>query len=363
MEKKIARRMMKLLIWICVISLPLYILAFYAYEQKMGYGRMDWETLVEYAVFPTLLLFVIGFLIADWQARKAEQEALKPYRDFLDYLQDFLAGDKLQEEYPLMEEDFIRELEGHVNMSEFREALREIGESAKVRREFSANVTHELKTPLTSIKGYAEMIEAGMTNEENTKKFAGIIRQQGDRLLDMINEIIELSRFDSGAAEGEETFVPVNLKKLIEEQVRMLKPYAHERNVEISVDLEDITTAGNEKQLNDLFRNLLSNAIKYSKPEGGHVEVGLHNETGFALLQVKDEGIGLDPKDRERIFERFYVANKGRTEKTGTGLGLSLVKHIALRHGGTVEVQSKPGHGSLFQVRIPIKQVDEKEPK
>lgn len=220
----------------------------------------------------------------------------------------------------------------------------------KLRREFTANVTHELKTPLTSISGYAEMIENGMVTEpEDMQKFAGRIHKEAGRLISLIGDIMRLSKMDDKAYQIEGV-KKVNLKDTVEEAVETLEMSTRKNNITIETNLQDVTVTGNETQLFELVYNLCDNAIRYNKPNG-KVYITLKTENESPVLVVKDTGIGIEKKHKERIFERFYRVDKSRSKETGgTGLGLAIVKHIAEIHNAKIKVDSTVGEETEITV-------------
>lgn len=216
----------------------------------------------------------------------------------------------------------------------------------KLRREFTANVTHELKTPLTSISGYAEMMENGMvTKPEDMQMFAGRIHKEAGRLIALISDIMKLSKMDDNVYQIEGV-KKVNLKDMVEESVEVLEMLAKKNDISMITNLEDVTFTGNETQLYELVFNLCDNAIRYNK-QGGNVFITLTRVDGNPVLTVKDTGIGIDKKHQSRIFERFYRVDKSRSKETGgTGLGLAIVKHIAELHNADIKVNSEIGKGT-----------------
>jgi len=215
-------------------------------------------------------------------------------------------------------------------------------EAERQRREFSANVSHEMKTPLTSITAYSEMIENGMAKDDSVKEFAGKISDQAKRLVSIINDIIKLSEFDEDKVDsGMEVF---GLFALAENVANALRDNG--KGVEICVTGEQFDISANQRMIDELLYNLIDNGIKYNK-DGGCVTVALSREGGLCKIAVSDTGIGIPREHHSRVFERFYRVDKSRSKKTGgTGLGLSIVKHIAEQHGGRVEVESAEGAGT-----------------
>ena len=223
----------------------------------------------------------------------------------------------------------------------------------KQKKQFTANVSHELKTPLTSIAGYAELIENGMARPEDIKPFAHTIRKQALRLVSLAEDIIQLSQLEEN--DGEILFEEVNLTELASDCVQSLQINAQSRTVDLCLAAPEVPIyiKGNKSLLEELLYNLCDNAIRYNKPQGS-VTVTLHPEQGGTALQVADTGIGIPEKYRERIFERFFRVDKSRSKETGgTGLGLAIVKHIAQVHDAPVELDSVEGQGTTITVHFP----------
>ncbi len=219
-----------------------------------------------------------------------------------------------------------------------------------MRREFSANVSHELKTPLTSINGYAEMIEGGMVKAEDIKKFASIIRKEGNRLLDLIDSIIKLSKIEEGSYE--EDFELVDIYKLGKETMEKLSFIAGEKRIKLNFSGESTIVKGNKNMLAELIYNLVDNGIKYSS-FGGRVDLEVRTSDGWSIIKVLDRGIGIADSEKHRIFERFYIIDKSRSKNTqSTGLGLAIVKHIVEQHKGKIELKSKEKKGTEITVKI-----------
>ena len=230
----------------------------------------------------------------------------------------------------------------------------ELTRVADMRRDFVANVSHELKTPLAAIRGYAETLRDGALDEPPTaRRFTDRILSQCRRLQELLDDLLTLSRMEGVAPPHERE--PVDLHALIRHSVDLLAPAARDKRVEIEVEAEPVPLlSGDADGMERLLLNLLDNAIKYNRPEG-KVTLRLLQAGGEAVLEVSDTGIGIPSESIPRIFERFYRVDKGRArEEGGTGLGLAIVKHVAQAHGGQVEVESRAGRGSKFTVRLPI---------
>lgn len=224
----------------------------------------------------------------------------------------------------------------------------DILQHAKMRQEFTANVSHELKTPLTAISGYAELIESGITNGKDTQHFANEIRRNAERLLTLINDIIELSELDSDGNKLE--FETLDLYELGKSCVATMEITARNSEVMLHLEGEHVPVNGNKTLLDELFYNLCSNAVRYNK-KGGDVTIYITTENGRPVLIVKDTGIGIPKEQQERVFERFYRVDKSRSKSTGgTGLGLAIVKHIVVQHDAQIFLTSEEGVGTEIKV-------------
>ncbi|MBO5254168.1 MAG: PAS domain S-box protein [Clostridia bacterium] len=215
------------------------------------------------------------------------------------------------------------------------------------RQEFTANVTHELKTPLQSIIGSAELLENGLVRPEDTGRFVGNIRKEATRLVSLINDIIRLSQLDENHEPATES---VELTEVAKEVVEVLTVSATKRNVTLCMEGEPQTIYGVRRYIYEIIYNLCDNAIRYNV-DGGRVEVRIGRDNGHASVSVKDTGIGIAPEHQNRIFERFYRVDKSHSKETGgTGLGLSIVKHAVQFHSGRIELDSEPGKGTTVTV-------------
>jgi len=224
----------------------------------------------------------------------------------------------------------------------------------EVRRDFVANVSHELKTPLAAIRGLAETLQDGaLTDGEAGPRFLGRILEQCGRLEALLADLLTLARLESPA--GRQEPEEVELGELARAAAETVAPAAVERDVAIDLDVHEARLRGDADALERLLLNLLDNAVKYNRP-GGRVRLRVVGDGASALVEVKDSGIGISPDHLPRIFERFYRVDRGRSRaEGGTGLGLAIVKHVAQLHGGSVEVESTPGEGSTFRVRLPLR--------
>jgi two-component system phosphate regulon sensor histidine kinase PhoR len=221
-----------------------------------------------------------------------------------------------------------------------------------LRREFTANVSHELKTPLTAISGYAEIISNGVAKTEDIPVFAGKILGEAQRLISLIGDIMMLAKLDED--DGLPPREVIDLKALLEDAIaRLSESSASQRGVTIAFDGEPVEIRGTRRILDEIVMNVLDNAIKYNV-EGGSVEVLLEKTASMAVLSVTDTGIGIPPGEQERIFERFYRVDKSRSSVIeGTGLGLSIVKHGVKLHGGEINLRSETGVGTTITLKLP----------
>ena len=218
----------------------------------------------------------------------------------------------------------------------------------RLRREFSANVSHELKTPLTSISGFAELMKEGLVPPEKIPEFSGDIYKESLRLIGLVNDIIQLSRLDENSTQFQRA--PVDLYDLCAQSLERLSPVAARQSVTLALTGEHAEIEGVEQLLKEMIYNLLDNAIKYNVP-GGSVTASVRKSAGRTILSVADTGIGIPYAHQPRVFERFYRVDKSHSKEVGgTGLGLSIVRHAAQYHGARLELKSQPGKGTTITV-------------
>lgn len=234
---------------------------------------------------------------------------------------------------------------------QIRQQVKELKEAEQIRKEFSANVSHELKTPLTSISGFAEIMKNGMVPPADMGKFAEKIYNEAQRLIALVQDIIKLSKLDekdTSLCEEE-----VELDALVQEACERLQPAAERKRVTLSAETEPILFRGVKQVLSEMIYNLCDNAIRYNK-EGGAVFVTLKQKADRISLTVRDTGIGIAKEEQGRIFERFYRVDASRSaENGGTGLGLSIVKHGAALHNGKIFIESEIGNGTSIEISLP----------
>ena len=238
------------------------------------------------------------------------------------------------------------ELEPFMDMIE--QQHEEILRSANMRVEFTANVSHELKTPLTSISGYAELIESGMAQGDQAKTFAAEIHKSANRLLTLINDIIRLSQMDAPMPSLK--FEPVDLAQIASNTFEQLEMSARKADVSLQLDARHAVVEADRQMMDELLYNLCDNAIRYNV-RGGSVRLEVRPVRDKVIVCVQDTGIGISPENQEHVFERFYRVDKSRSKATGgTGLGLAIVKHIAVKHNAQITLESELGRGTTISV-------------
>lgn len=239
----------------------------------------------------------------------------------------------------------------------FNEMSQRVRSSQQSQRDFIANVSHELKTPLTSIQGFAQAILDGTVQRpEELNQAAGIIHQEAGRLHRLVVDLLALTRLESGTADLQRE--PVNLKLLLQSVVDKFALQARHGNVELSDEVQALPViSGDGDRLAQVFTNLVDNALKYT-PAGGKIKLSAVYDTGKVIIRVADTGVGISSEDQQRIFERFYQVDKSRSGGTGrgVGLGLAISRQVVLAHHGNITLESEPGKGAIFQVTLPVGQ-------
>lgn len=231
-------------------------------------------------------------------------------------------------------------------------------EAEKRRREFTANVTHELKTPLQTISSSAELLQSGMVKSEDVGRFAGYINTEAARMTGLINDIIHLSRLDEQECSSNET---ASLDEALRQAADRLSGMASMDRIDLQLDLIPARVKGSASDLQDIVFNLMENAVKYGRP-GGYVRARIAEEEDNALLEIEDNGEGIPQKDHQRIFERFYRVDKSHSRaRAGSGLGLAIVRHAVDNLGGKISVRSKEKEGTVFLVSLPLAAKPEKQ--
>ena len=279
---------------------------------------------------------------------------IKDY-DIIKFLEQDDVNDKeikirhpIERDFKIKKSAMVDGMEGVGKVITFQD-ITDINRVELMRSQFVANVSHELKTPLTSIKGFAETLKF-VKDDETREKFLDIIDKEAERLSRLINDILVLSNIESNLAVDMHEFVPGSV---IEEVINIMRKTAINKNIKLEFkDNNNEKIFGDRDKFHQLALNLIENAIKYSKDTSGKVEVLSYNEDKYYCLRVKDNGIGIPKEDISRIFERFYRVDKSR-KKGGTGLGLAIVKHIVKIFNGEIYVKSELGVGTCFEVKIP----------
>ena len=292
--------------------------------------RMQEDSWLELIVFIAVIIFII--IICIIAAKRLSIKIVKPVEDMVEHLDDTTYTPDYEELIPIM--DRIRSQ--HIDVLA----------AAKARQDFSASVSHELKTPLTAIIGYAELLEGGTPSLEQQKHFVTEIKNNSERLLSIIDDIISLSELDRTE---QMIFEPLDLYDLVEECMDTLKMVADRAKVSLNFEGEHCNVYGNKDNLREVIYNLVQNAVKYNK-ENGNVWISVYVEKS-PVLSVRDDGIGIPVEDQEKVFERFYRVDKSRSKATGgTGLGLSIVKHIVELHNANIILDSQLGQGTEIKV-------------
>lgn len=287
--------------------------------------------ILPFMIFLALIMIVTAWLLSKWQIERL----IRPINT-LD-LENPLEQEMYPELQPLLER--------------IEQSNKEKEAVAAMRREFSANVSHELKTPLTSISGYAEIMKDGLVRPEDMQHFSEKIYQEASRLITLVEDIIKLSRLDEGRVVLEKD--EVDLYELSREIISRLAPQAAKNRVRLELTGESVKYTGIRQILDEMIYNITENAIKYNNP-GGKVSVWAGNTLQGKKVVVTDDGIGIPEDQIDRIFERFYRVDKSHSkERGGTGLGLSIVKHGVMLHHGEVHVESKLGEGTRIELVFP----------
>ena len=302
--------------------------------------KMDSVFKTLFSSFTLLGFITLGILIQEFfLVQKQTKDLIKPINE-------------LDLEHPLKEVKYeeLRPLLGRVDQQnkQIVQQMQELKEAEAMRREFSANVSHELKTPLMSISGYAELMMNGMVGADKVPEFSGRIYHEASRLSSLVSDIIQLSRLDE--KNSDMPFEAVDIYELAEDIVLHLKIAAEKRGIELLLEGEHVVVRGVRQVLYEMFYNITDNAIRYTD-EGGKVLVFAGQNGKHPCYYVEDNGIGIPKNEQKRIFERFYRVDKSHSRQTGgTGLGLSIVKHGAILHKAKINLESEPGKGTKMEL-------------
>lgn len=305
-------------------------------------------------ILPTILLSIFASIVlAYFSAIRLSNKLTKPFQDIVAVMERYQDDPKELkfDQTPYEELNIITD--AAINMSEsVKEYTKKLEFERMVRQEFFANASHELKTPITSIRGYMELMLGGFTPDEETKReFMNRVLNETEHITTLINDILMISQLESEAYEV--PFVDIRMTLLLEDLIASFQPLALQNQIQLICECKPIVVHANMKQIRELISNLLSNAIKYNKPNG-KVIITVSSEGGDLKIVVSDTGVGIPEGSQVRIFERFYRVDKGRSRKVGgTGLGLSIVKHIVHYYNGSVQLISKVDEGSTFTCILP----------
>lgn len=296
-----------------------------------------------FSSFTLLGLITLGILILEViLVQKQTKDLIKPINE-LD-LENPLKNVKYEELRPLL---------GRVDQQnrQIVHQMEELKEAEAMRREFSANVSHELKTPLMSISGYAELMMNGMVDQDKVPEFSGRIYHEASRLSSLVSDIIQLSRLDE--KNSDMPFEAVDIYELAEDIIMHLKPAAEKKKIQLSLEGERVVVRGVRQVLYEMFYNIADNAIRYTDA-GGKISIFAGQKEMHPCYSVEDNGIGIPKNEQKRIFERFYRVDKSHSRQTGgTGLGLSIVKHGVAFLGGTLKLTSEVDSGTEITVTLP----------
>ena len=322
---------------------------------RLAQAQAGYLAILGTLVMPLVGLAVVGAVISLIAARRESARIIAPLVAVdLDHPKRN-AANAYSEMVPMLER-----IESQ--RQELKRQMRVLADNDRMRREFTANITHELKTPLTAISGYAELIANGMVeSEDDQRDFGGRIYREAGRLTTLVNDILTLSNLDEAEHSEDETSAdtlgvrePVDLPRTLDAIKQRLEAVAEKSNVTLELDCNPVTIEGVPRLIDELAYNLASNAIRYNRPQGSVTLACGFEKDGAPFIRVSDTGIGIAPEEQDKVFERFYRVDKSRSKaRGGTGLGLAIVKHAALFHNATIDLQSELGQGTSITVRFP----------
>ena len=322
---------------------------------RLAQAQAGYLAILETLVLPLVGLAVVGAVISLIAARRESARIIAPLVAVdLDHPKRN-AANAYAEMVPMLERI-------ETQRQELKRQMRVLADNDRMRREFTANITHELKTPLTTISGYAELIANGMVeSEDDQRDFGSRIYREAGRLTTLVNDILTLSNLDEAEHSEDETSAdtlgvrePVDLPRTLDAIKQRLEAVAAKNDVTLELDCNPVTIEGVPRLIDELAYNLASNAIRYNRPQGTVTLACGLGEDGAPFLRVSDTGIGIAPEEQDKVFERFYRVDKSRSKaRGGTGLGLAIVKHAALFHNATIDLQSELGQGTSITVCFP----------
>ena len=308
------------------------------------------ETLVPSLMLAVVVAMVVSFFIAG----SFSASLTRPLNEIAENLRKVDRGEKetFMKHYKYDELNVITDSMNEMT-TEINGYVKKLEMEKIIRQEFFTNASHELKTPLTSIKGYTELLGSGIvTKEEVRRDFLGRIEKEVDHMTNLINDILMISKLEANEVELKKE--KLQLYPLVSEVIESVSPMAYDYDVKIYTECKPLRVEANDQHMRELISNLLVNAIKYNKP-GGSVRLSITSEGKNMILVVSDTGVGIPKEAQSRVFERFYRVDKGRSRKIGgTGLGLSIVKHIINYYDGDIRIDSKVDIGTTFTARLPI---------
>jgi len=295
--------------------------------------------------FVTLGIMVAGIVVGSVAILYSSRSIVKPIKELSNAARSITDGN-FNVQLKIKGRDEIAQL-----AQDFNQMTQAIESTEALRKEFISNVSHEFKTPSTSIKGFANLIKQGGLSNEQIHDYCDIIMEESDRLNSLASDLLMLSEYETEVIL--EPLKSYDLAEQLRRVVLSLEPQWQKKNLDIELDLQPSTIHTHEKALHQVWLNLISNAIKFSYVNG-KIEIKLKKEQDFIHVKIIDEGIGMDDSDLERIFERFYQAESSRHQE-GHGLGLVIAKTILEKMDATIEVESSKGRGSIFTIKLPIK--------
>ncbi|MCF6463551.1 sensor histidine kinase [Clostridium sp. Cult1] len=352
MEKRIYFNLALVATITAIITASVIAFLFYdIYSSNVNQGYVDltsrFLSILPVTVGVLVFILISLYLVANILTTKI----IEPISVATQSIENILSGEEM-EDVEVYEElkPFLKTIQ--IQKIEIENYILRLKEAEKSRRDFTANVSHELKTPLTSINGFAEMLSTGGVSKEDTIKFANIIQKEGTRLLELIDSIIHLTHIEDEIESR--TMETTNISHIAKEVISQLTISAKNKGLNLSLTAGDITIDANKRMIKDLLYNLVDNAIKYNKPKG-RVHVSLEERKDFCIIRVKDTGIGIPEEEQNKVFERFYMVDKSRSKKVGgSGLGLSIIKHIVAYHNGRISLTSKLNEGTEIEIQLPV---------
>lgn len=320
---------------------------YYLQNNPLLLKKLILANIITFVAMSIVTVKIIGYYRQD-----IRNKTLWPVSKLSDAMVNIMSGTSTEGDLDKILEEIPPLIDNNMSSEKLEQSINKLFTAEKQRREFTANVTHELKTPLTSINGYAEMIASGLANEADMVKFSNVILDEGRRLLEMIDEIIRLSQYES-ASSNIMDYEFLDLGETAQQVCEEMQVYAQTKDIELTCTSQKVMVKVDYSMINELMSNLISNGIKYNSPPG-KVHVSIGKSLDYAEIIVEDDGIGIGEEDQKRIFERFYMVSRNGKRYSGTGLGLSLVKHIVERHNGKISLSSELGKGSRFTIKLPF---------